>query len=241
MKSEWVIVVLVILMVLPLKAQSHSKSSAKAPAEVEITSEPNHHLALQNSYVRVFQVEAPSRAATLLHRHRHDYIFVTLGPAEISNEVQGKAPVTLKLQDGETRFTEGNFAHVVRNVGNTPFRNVTIELLRDTKSDNAHPKWDEDRGLQVLHGGTEQILFVKDGVRVSEVELQIAGVLPRHHHPGPRLLVAVSDLVLRNDVVGKPASNIEMKSGDVKWMEGGMTHTVTNVGTNADKFVVLEF
>lgn len=222
-------------------ASAQVPSQTKALSEVEITSEPVHHLALENSYVRVFQVEVAPHSATLMHRHRHDYVFVTLGDSEISNEVEGKSPVDVKLRDGETRFAPGNFAHIARNLANTPFRNVTIELLQDEKAASAPSKWNEDRGVHVLHGGTEEILFVKDNVRVSEIELQIAGVRPKEHHSGPRLLVAVTDLLLRNEVSGKPASNIEMKSGDVRWIEGGLTDTMTNVGSRQARFVVLEF
>jgi quercetin dioxygenase-like cupin family protein len=217
--------------------------SAQTPAaEVEITAEPSHHLALQNQYVRVFQVEVPPNAATLMHRHRHDYIFVTLGASEVSNQVAGKPPVTLKLQDGEVRAVDGNFAHIARNLAATPFRNVTIELLQDEKAHTTPPpSWDDDRSLQVLHGGTQEIIFVKDGVRVSETELQIAGSVPKHHHAHPHLVIAVTDLLLRNDVPGKPASNVEMKSGDIKWIEAGLTHSLTNVGDAEAKFVTLEF
>jgi quercetin dioxygenase-like cupin family protein len=211
-------------------------------AEVEITAEPSHHLALQNSYVRVFQVEVAPHAATLMHRHRHDYIFVTLGPSQISNEVAGKPPVTLKLQDGEVHASDGNFAHIARNLADTPFRNVTIELLQDEKAHaTPPPTWDDDRSLQVLHGGTQQILFVKDGVRVSETELQIAGSVPRHHHAHPHLIIAITDLTLRSDVPGKGASNVEMKSGDIKWVDANLTHSLTNVGKSEAKFVTLEF
>ncbi len=215
---------------------------AATPAEVEITSEPSHHLALQNQFVRVFQVEVAPHAATLMHRHRHDYIFVTLGASEVSNEVAGKPPVTLKLQDGEVRATDGGFAHIARNLAATPFRNVTIEFLQDDKARaTPPPPWDDDRSLQVLHGGTQQILFVKDGVRVSETELQVAGSVPRHHHAHPHLIIAVTDLTLRNDVAGKGASNVDMKSGDIKWIEAGVTHTLTNVGKTDAKFATLEF
>jgi len=62
--------------------------AAQTMKEVEITSEPSHHLALENTYVRVFKVEVAPHAATLLHRHRHDYVFVSLGPSHISNEVE---------------------------------------------------------------------------------------------------------------------------------------------------------
>ncbi|MGA9897178.1 MAG: hypothetical protein WBQ09_03685 [Terriglobales bacterium] len=217
-------------------------TAAAPPPEVEITAEPSHHLALQNQYVRVFQVEVAPHAATLLHRHRHDYVFVTLGASEISNEAAGKPAVTLKLQDGEVRASDGGFAHIARNLAATPFRVVAVELLQD---DQAHatppPKWDDDRSLQILHAGTQEILFVKDGVRVSETELQVAGSVPKHHHTHPHLVIAVTDLLLRNDVVGKGASNVEMKSGDIKWIDAGVTHSITNVGAGQAKFVTLEF
>lgn len=217
-------------------------SQPKTSPTVEITAEPSHHLVLENRYVRVFQVEVAAHGATLMHRHRHDYVFVTLGPAEISNEVEGKPAVRVTLQDGEARFTPGNFAHVARNLSNAPFRNVAIEFLQDEKTGAISASESGDtRSLHVLRGGTEEVLFVKDGVRVSEVELQIAGVEPKHYHAKAELVVAITDLVLRSDVVGKGASNIEMKSGDVQWMEGGFTHTVTNVGQGPAKFVTLEF
>lgn len=219
-----------------------SSSQPTTPSAVEITAEPSHHLVLQNRYVRVFSVEIAPHTATLVHRHRHDYIFISLGPAEISNEVEGKPPVTVKLSDGEAEFARGNFAHRVRNLSLTSFRNVAIELLQDEKTGSIPPSAGEDsRSLHVLRGGTEQVLFVKDGVKVSEVELQIAGAEPKHRHAKAELMVALSDLVLRSDVVGKGASNIEMKAGDVKWMAGGFTHTVTNVGEGPAKFVTLEF
>ena len=219
--------------------------AAQSTAEVEVTAEPSHHLALENEYVRVFKVEVAPHAATLMHRHRHDYVFVTLGASAVSNEVEGKPPVALKLQDGETRFTPGNFAHIARNLADTPFRNVTIELLRGEENEKARqlppPKWDEERGMHVLEGGTQDIMFVKDGVRVSEVDLQPGGVLPKHHHAGPHLVVAVSDLDMRSDVEGMGPMPGQLKSGEVKWLPGGYTHTLTNVGKQPAKFITLEF
>lgn len=215
---------------------------AQTAPEVEISNEAHHHLAFENEYVRVYQVEVAPQEATLMHWHRHDYIFVTLGASDVSNEAKGKPPVELKLQDGETRFVPGNFAHIARDVAATPFRNVTIELLQDEKARATPPaKWDEERGLQVLQGGTREILFVKDGARVSEVELQPGGVIPSHHHNGPHLAVAITDIDLRSDVEGKGATSVQVKSGDVRWAPGGHTHTVTNVGKQTAKFVTMEF
>lgn len=216
--------------------------SAQTSSEVEITAEPGHHLALENEYVRVFKVEVAPHANTLMHHHRHDYIFVTLGLSQVENDVAGKPPVKLTLQDGETWFVPGGFAHIAKNLSDQPFRNITIELLQDEKArQSPPPKWDEERGLHVLNGGTRDILFVKDGVRASELQLQPGGILPKHHHAGPHLVVAVTDLYLRSDIEGKGPAQVELKAGDIAWVKGGFTHTLTNVGRQNAKLITLEF
>jgi len=223
--------------------------------EVEITAEPHHHLTFENKSVRVFNVEVDPHAETLMHWHRHDYIYVTLGATEIVNAVKDKPPATVKLQDGETRFSPATFAHIALNLSDQPFRNVTIEILEDEALRNSaaqgNEKWDasknEDRGLDVLQNGTKQILFVKDGIRVTEFELQPGGIVPMHHHAGPHLLVAVSDLDLRSDVKSDDKNGPQgpmpghFKSGDSKWLPGNYSHTITNTGAKSAKFVTLEF
>jgi len=218
-----------------------AEAGAEAPA-VEVTAEPSHHLALENEQVRVFQVEVAPHASTLLHRHGHDYLFVTLGDAHFSNEVQGKAPVEVKLADGETRFTPGNFAHTARNLEDRPFRNVTVELMQDEKLRSAPSPWPaESEGNREFPGGRIKVLFVRDGARVSEVELQPGTTVPSHHHDGPHLLVAVSDLDLRSDIEGRPPTPVALKAGDVRWVPGGYTHTLTNTGKSPARLVTVEF
>ncbi len=224
---------------------------AAQATEVEITNEPHHHLTFENKSVRVFNVEVDPHSETLMHWHRHDYIYVTLGATEIVNAVKDKPPVTVKLQDGETRFSPATFAHVARNLSDHPFRNVTIEILEDDTLRNSTAKWDaqekNDRGLDILQNGTKEVLFVKDGIRATEFELQPGGIVPMHHHAGPHLLVAVSDLDIRSDVKsdapGGPQGPMpgHFKSGDSKWLPGNYSHTITNRGQKPAKFVTLEF
>jgi hypothetical protein len=223
-------------------------AQAAAP-EVEITAEPHHHLTFENKSVRVFNVEVPPQGETLMHWHRHDYIAVTLGASEISNTVKDKPPVTVKFTDGDARFAAATFAHVVRDSGPGPFRNVTVEILEDAILRNAASPWvsakdpakNEDRGLETFPGGTQQILFVKDAIRASEFELQPGAVVPMYHHKGPHLLVAVSDLDIRSDVEGMGPMPGHFKSGDTKWLPGNYSHTLTNTGKQPAKFVTLEF
>ena len=216
--------------------------AAQTAPEVEITAEPSHHPALQNQYVRVFKVEVAPHASTLMHRHRHDYIFITLGPALVDNQVAGKSPVKLKLQDGQTEFTPGGFAHIANNLSDQPFRNLTIELMQDEKARHtAPPKWDEERGLHILNGGTEDILFVKDGARATEFQLNPGGRVPKPLHPRPQLIAAVTDLNLRTEGEGKAATAIQLKAGDIAWLKVGMVHALTNAGPSVAKFISLEF
>ena len=223
------------LLIFPLLA-----AYAAAP-EVEITSEPSHHLAVENQYLRAFQVEVAPKAVTLLHRHRHDYLFVTLGNSHVVNEVVDKPPVELTLADGETRFVAGNFAHVAKNLSDQPFRNVTIELLQDDPMRTAPSPWPMEGGDKEFPGVHIKVLFVRDGARVSSVDLVPGATVPSHHHDGPHLMVALSDLDLRSDVDGMGPMPGKFKSGDVKWLPGGYTHTLTNVGKSAARLVTVEF
>lgn len=218
-------------------------------ATVEITAEPHHHLIFSNNQVRVFDVKVPAGSQTQMHWHRHDYIYVTLGATELSNEVEGKQPATLKLQDGETRFSSGPFAHLVRVSPGQPFRNITVELLQDEKLrhspehwDPAHP--DEDRGMNILQGGTQEVLFVKDGVRVSEVELQPHGVVPMSTNP--QLIVAVTNLMLLPQLPpNAPRSfpdSVILEPGGATWTTKESRHpALINHMTVVAKFVIIEF
>lgn len=218
--------------------------TAQVSKEVEITAEPHHRLVFENAQVRVFFVDVPPHTDTLMHAHRHDYIYVMLGASEVVNQVEGKPPVTAKLQDGQAALVPGNFSHVVHNLDH-PFRNLTVELLQDDKLRHSSFKWDADRGLEILHGGTADILFVQDGIRVTEFELQPGGVVPIHHHTGPHLLIAVTDLDIRSDVEGTGPMSGPMPghfmSGQVKWLPGNYSHSITNTGKTPAKFVTLEF
>src|SRR5690349_2786509 len=123
---------LAVLLVFATALATSQKTDDKS---VDVGNEPKHHLAFQNEYVRAFEVSVPAGTETLIHRHTKPYIYVTIGNADIRNEVVGKDPTTIHLKEGEVKFVKGGFAHKAVNVGQTDFHNVTIELLKtaDTK------------------------------------------------------------------------------------------------------------
>jgi hypothetical protein len=186
-----------------------------------------------------------------MHWHRHDYIYVTLGDTELINAVKDKPPITVKLKDGETRFSPATFAHIAHNVTDRPFRNVTIEILEDEALRNSTSHWDagknEDRALEILQGGTKQILFVRDGIRVSEFELQPGAAIPTHSPSHPLLLVAVTDFDLfTNDprTQGPPepdSSPSRFHAGNSLWLPYGFGRPIVVSGPHNAKFIILEF
>jgi hypothetical protein len=226
--------------------------TAQSPQAVEITAEPHHHLVLQNDQIRVFYVEIPPQESTLEHWHRHDYVYISIGSAQIVNTIKGKDPVPGKLADGEAGLAPGNFEHIVRNVSSQPFRNVDVELLQDEKLRTAAQAgkihWDDERSLDILHGGagTREILWVKDGIRATEYELQPGGMMPRPDHARPTLLIALSDLFLWADrPKNAPRSlvdQIDVKPGAIYWMMPiHLSVGWTNNGHETARFIILEF
>ena len=112
---------------------------------------------------------------------------------------------------------------------------------QDEKLKQNPSPWPEESGEKTFAGGRTKILFVKDGVRVSEVNIEPGAVTPIHHHDGPHLAVAVTDLDLRSDVEGHGAQSEKMRAGDVAWLPGNLTHTVTNQSKNPARLVTVEF
>jgi hypothetical protein len=84
---------------------------------------------------------------------------------------EAKAPVHLNLRDGETYFLPGNYAHLARHLAATPFRNFMVEFSRTNAPQDSAPEMGRGMWFPSFSTAPQEILFVKDGVRVSEIEL----------------------------------------------------------------------
>jgi len=207
---------------------------AQSPA-VPVTREPSHHLVLDNEYVRVFGVTVAPHAATVLHQHDLDYVFVTLGDAHISNEKAGAAPVDLKLPDGDVRYSPGGFAHVARNLADTPFHNITIELKNPGKPLCGTP------GTDPCGEQEHNVLFETEHVHAILTDLAPGARTSLHTHIPPHLAVALDDLIFENHVEGKPTRTFSMKKGEWVWVAEPVTHWFENAGSARGRILALEF
>ena len=99
------------------------------PGAVLAAREPHHHMTYEDSTLRVLRVRVPGHDSTLLHEHDADYFWIALGASEFVNARLGSPDAVARSADLELHYAPGRFAHVARNTGDTPFDNITVELL----------------------------------------------------------------------------------------------------------------
>jgi quercetin dioxygenase-like cupin family protein len=227
-----------------LQAQAPEVHAAKLPGE------PHHHLRIDNEFVRAYYVEVPPHDETQLHQHDHDYIYVSLGPADVVNAVLNKPDVHLALKDGETRFTPGEFAHVARNLSDAPFRNITIELLK--ASGDPRNLWAQivpnrasvgcDKTTASARGGHG--FSVEPQMETDAMRLVLVRLDPETEGAGvsleaDSLLVPLDGSDVHLQVKGEPPKML--RGGEVAWIGKNMNGGVWNPGKNPASYLQLTF
>ena len=218
-----------------------SAALAQQQQSVEITSEPSHHLVLQNEYVRVFDVTVAPKATTLVHRHNHDYLFVTLGDSDVVSARPGEKPVALLLKDGEVRFTPGNFAHAAINNSDRPFHNTTIELLKP--STNVKTCADSCDDLSTPCAGVcaqRRKLISSDQWSVWMITVPATAQAEKQLQALPQLVVPVSNLEFGTQA-GSTDTPLKRSPGQIDWLPSRPMHALINNAKTSVRFVALEF
>jgi quercetin dioxygenase-like cupin family protein len=202
------------------------------PSAVPIEQEPAHRLVLQNEYVRVFEVWLPPGDTTLWHVHLHDGVSVRLTDATIEDQPMVGQAKSFRLRRGEVTYgaTSTALTHQVRNVGETPFRNVYIELLtpHDVSADRSTAQPDS------------RVVFENDRVRALRRVLAPGESTTMHTHASRGVGVPVSAGRLEISTPEGAARTVELKVGAVQWIEPGTTHRLKNIGDAPIEIVDVE-
>jgi quercetin dioxygenase-like cupin family protein len=190
---------------------------------VPVLNEPRHHLKFENEYVRVFDVVVPPGDTTLFHIHSNDYAYVGIGPATLKAEVLGSGAIQdLILKDGEARFTKGPITHRVTNIASSPFRNITIEILKSPGAVGASTP-DTSPGHSVV--------LENDRIRIERLILEPGQYTNVHTHNLSALSVFLTNARVEiTSPAGKPET-IDYKPGDFRWRAAPVTHSIKNIGS----------
>ena len=90
-------------------------------------------LLFENDRVRVWDLRLRPGQSTGLHRHTCDYLYVVVGDGKLqARDAGGKGAPARKMKDGTVRFREipTEDVHEAVNVGDTPWRNIVVELKK---------------------------------------------------------------------------------------------------------------
>ncbi len=215
------------------------------PGAVLAKNEPHHHLAYEDSVIRVLRVRVAPHDTTLLHEHAPDYFWIALGSTEVVNAVFGKPDATIKATDLSVHYTPGKFAHVARNPGESNFDNITVELLgAQTNPRNlceaavAGHALDCANAAEARPGSNrvrERPAFETDQLRVSVVTLEPGAVLHGRPREGRVRVIA-----LDTTDTGRA---LRIGSGG-RWIGGtyrtsGAAWSITNTGTRVARALIV--
>ena len=103
---------------------------AQSPAIPTMDHEPHHHLALQNDYVKVFNVEVSPGDSIVLHSHDQDTVAIAIGDQLVTVGIPGKPDVHQKNADAQLRLQRSGYIHSTHVDGDTPYHTVAVELMR---------------------------------------------------------------------------------------------------------------
>lgn len=230
----------VLLFTVSLQAQ------APATAPVALKDEPHHHLLFENEYVRVWAFGINGHDATLLHNHDLPYFGLALGAADFINAVSGKPETHVAFADGQVSYSKGGFAHLVRTETDTPFRNLTIELLKPQGAPRnrcvkviADGALDCPQAAATPLGAATTLVFETDALTMQSGEIssimQIAGPDTKPAH----LLAVMEQSDLSVGIPGKPATVLH--AGEAIWLPAGTAASLLNQSKGNARFFVLTF
>ena len=100
-------------------------------AQVQVRFEPRHHNVLENSWVRVLDVNIPPGDTTLYHQHTTPSVIVMLTSRKIGSQLLGEKPVASVTVTGNIRYAsyqESPITHRVWNEDTGLYHVMDIEL-----------------------------------------------------------------------------------------------------------------
>lgn len=208
-------------------------AQASTPSAVPIEQEPAHRLVLQNEHVRVFEVWLPAGDATLWHEHLHDGASVRLTDATVEDQPRDGKAETVALRQGEAAYgaTPTARIHRVRNVGETTFHIVYIELLT--------PR-DLSTGPAVTASPDPRVVIENDRVRALRRILAPGESTDMHVHASRGVGVPVTAGRLEISSPEGATRFVEMKAGAAQWIDAGTMHRLKNVGDASIEIVDIE-
>lgn len=204
----------------------------------------HHHLVFQNSYVKAFYVEIPGHESTL--PHRHDLPYVNLPTASAGDASASTATGRLAPPGSRVSYIAGGFSHAVSNPGDTPLRNVAVELLRP--QGNVRNRCVEAvRGQPLIN--CDKSASPSPSVPLHYALFETDEILVEYWELGPNSAITPADMRL-DTLVGGPSGIAAVDAASssplaapagLLWLSAGSETTFRTGAKSGGHFVTIKF
>jgi hypothetical protein len=210
-------------------------ASAQAPAEARFAS------VFENPQVAVYSIELAPRSHATVFQGTHDVIWIALSGGSL-NFARRDRNGAVDLKFGDVRFFREFELKSVSNELTMPARGVLIEI----KARGAMPGCGCSTPIERAvcgcgEGGHLPELWALGFGRVTlgGTTLHAGQSFLGSSFRDDMLMVAVSDVDLKDDAAAQPAE-IKLAAGETHWFASG-AHQFRNLGTDSARFVTIEF
>jgi hypothetical protein len=217
----------------PVLAQKADRSKVKKPplaqtaqTIVPVEQEPSHHVVFENKNVRIYDAEFPPGKISLFHKHSFDSVTVTASGGTGMNEILGSTPQQFNAPSGAAWFTKGTnapYTHRVKNVGATPLRFITVEVLASAPLPSVPAVLDAVPG--------HSMIIDNDRVKVYRVSVEPKQSTGTRSRTSPWMRISVSPTTISVQEQGKSAETLETKTGDFRWHAEATNQSIENIGS----------
>jgi hypothetical protein len=202
---------------------------------VEVRDEPRHRHRFENEFVRVYDVLIPPGDTTLYHRHVEDTFYVAVNEATVRDRTWGDdeertgtaAAGTVMCRPHRSR----PLIHQVHNAGSAEMRLIGAEIK--ASPDVTSPA--------TLDASGHRVTLERDRLRVYELSLgpgESTGTV-EYRFSSLTVFLTIATVLTRSpggvEQIGVHAP------GDVIWMPGPVTFSLTNVGDDPCRAAVGEW
>ena len=200
------------------------------PTSVPVENEPMHKVMFKNESVTVIHLTLPPGERTLYHSHRHDRIAIDLAATSVAqqkmNEPEGSATSTKPGNISAITLTDASYTHRVHNVGKEPYEVLDIEP--------------DHRPTLPSPDAAAPIAAENPSARVYRWVLAPGATSPMHTHMRPYIIVSVTAINLKMTSPDGQSSSHDVGSGDFRWVDAKVAHTLGNAGTSPGQMIEVE-
>ena len=191
---------------------------------------------IDNAQVRVRSIENAADSKSALHRHNGNRVIVYLDAGAETLTGAGGEVEKISWRAGEVKWSPAIGLHATANATGRPFRFIEVELKNPPSGKPVNwPRLDP----VALDPRRYPLEIDNAQVRVFRAKWGPHDKAPQHEHVVNRVLVFLTDGVVKMTAADGAVTERQYKAGDVIWGTP-VTHTDENVGDKSVEAVVVE-